>query len=408
MTQSVQPAQPAQPAIKPSSTWQAALLVAGTAIGGGMLALPVMTGLGGFLPSLLIYVLCWAFMYCTGLLFLEISQWVGTHSNLVSIAEKTLGMGGKIAAWLLYLFLFYCLTLAYVVGCGEMVGSILPGLPAWGGAWIFTLLVAPFVFLGSRVVVKFNLLLMAGLGLSFLAFVILGAPYVQVELLKHADWSGAMIALPICFTSFAYQGIIPTLIDYVHHDIPRARRAILIGTLIPLAAYILWQWLILGIIPPFGPYGLVAAMEQGHNAVQPLSHFLDNPVVRTLGQAFAFFALLTSFFGVTLGLVDFLADGLALHKTRQNKLLICTAIFLPVLLIATYNPHLFLVALDLAGGFGCAALLGLLPILMVLAGRYRQGRKADYKFKGGVIPLLMLLLFVLFELGLSLYLQSRV
>ncbi|MES2272690.1 MAG: aromatic amino acid transport family protein, partial [Chlamydiota bacterium] len=48
------------------------LLVAGTSIGAGMLALPVVTASGGFLPALFVYFLCWLFMTCTGLLLLEI------------------------------------------------------------------------------------------------------------------------------------------------------------------------------------------------------------------------------------------------------------------------------------------------------------------------------------------------
>lgn len=387
----------------PPSILRGALLVAGTTIGGGMLALPVMTGLGGFLPSLLIYFLCWAFMFATGLLFLEISQWSGENANLVTMAEVTLGWPGKIAAWMLYLFLFYCLTLAYVVGCGELIAGWLPFLPSTWGPWLFTLLVAPLVYAGAKVVGKWNLFLMAGLGLSFVGFVFLGIPYIDLNLLTYANWGGALVALPITFTSFAYQGIIPTLVEYMHHDIAKSRKAILIGTLIPLAAYILWQCLILGIVPPFGPNGLVEAMEKGQNAVQPLKEILNNPIVYSLSQSFAFFALITSFFGVTLGLVDFWVDGLSLEKNGKNKALICLAIFVPVLLIQSFNPHIFLKALELAGGVGCAALLGLMPILMVMAGRYRQKRRADYHLKGGAPLLLLMLLFVLFELFWTLY-----
>src|SRR3989344_6702092 len=47
------------------------LLIAGTAVGVGMLALPVATGPGGFIPSITIYLICWAFMLCTGLLLVE-------------------------------------------------------------------------------------------------------------------------------------------------------------------------------------------------------------------------------------------------------------------------------------------------------------------------------------------------
>lgn len=45
------------------------LLIAGTTIGGGVLALPVVTGIAGYVPSLLIYLICWMFMATTGLLF---------------------------------------------------------------------------------------------------------------------------------------------------------------------------------------------------------------------------------------------------------------------------------------------------------------------------------------------------
>jgi tyrosine-specific transport protein len=92
---------------KNESILSGTLLVAGTSIGGGMLALPVLTSLGGFAPSLVIYFFCWLFMASTGLLFLEISLWMPEEANIVSMAERTLGKVGKFFSWGLYLFLFY-------------------------------------------------------------------------------------------------------------------------------------------------------------------------------------------------------------------------------------------------------------------------------------------------------------
>lgn len=383
---------------KSGSLTKGALLVAGTSIGGGMLALPVLTSLGGFLPSLVIYFFCWLFMACTGLLFLEIALWMPSHANIVTMAKETLGVPGKIFAWVLYIFLFYCLTLAYIVGCGDLTSEVLGGIPPWQGAALFLLLFAPFVYVGAQVVGKLNLFLMAGLGISFLIFVVLGASFVKLELLKYRNWNLALLGLPIAFTSFAYQGIVPTLINYLHRDVHKIRLSIIIGSFIPLITYIIWQWLILGIVPTEGPNGLAAAMKEGENAVYPLKYFIDNPLVYSVGQYFAFFALVTSFFGVTLGLVDFLADGLQIKKTPLTKLFLCALVFIPPYLISLAYPHVFLVALDYAGGFGCALLLGLLPILMVWVGRYYHGLKSDYTFPGGKVALVALLLFVLFEL----------
>lgn len=376
------------------------LLVAGTTIGGGMLALPVLTSSGGFAPSLVIYLVCWLFMACTGLLFLEVCLWMGGESNIVSMAQRTLGAPGKWFAWIVYLFLFYCLTLAYVVGCGNLVVEASNGaLPDWSGSLLFVLIFAPFVFAGARVVGPLNIALMFGLAVSYFIFVYLGYPYVKMDNLREMNWSLSVFALPIAFTSFAYQGIIPTLVNYMHFDRHRIRQAILLGSFIPFVTYVIWEWLILGIVPAQGPGGLAEALSEGNNAVYPLKSFINNPSVYVVGQFFAFFALVTSFFGVTLGLLDFLADGLKIEKTPKGKLFLCFLVFVPPLIFAFLHPHVFLQALDFAGGFGCALLLGLLPVLMVWSGRYFMKLESEYKLPGGRPFLVVLVLFVLFEIG---------
>ncbi|WP_249274147.1 aromatic amino acid transport family protein [Parachlamydia sp. AcF125] len=384
------------------------LLIAGTSVGGGMLALPVLTSLGGFVPSLVIYLLCWLFMASTGLLFLEISLWMGKESNIVSMAEQTLGFPGKMVAWIVYLFLFYCLTVAYIVGCGDLVVNLFSNsLSEWMGSLLFVACFAPIVFNGAHLVSKVNSYLMLGLAIFFCAFVIIGAPFVNPQNLKEHSWTLALMGLPVSFTAFAYQGIIPTLTHYLSFDIKKIRLSILFGSAIPFIAYIIWQWLILGIVPTYGPGGLVEALEKGDTAVQPLKYFIDHSSVYLVGQCFAFFALVTSFFGVTLGLLDFLADGLKIEKTSGGKLALSLLIFIPPLLIAFTFPHIFLIALSYAGGFGCAILLGLLPIVMVWSGRYHLGLKGPYTLMGGKFLLSLLFLFVVFEIFVELALTFQ-
>ena len=376
------------------------LLVTGTTIGGGMLALPVLTSLGGFFPSLLIYFLCWIFMACTGLLFLELCLHYGEGANIVTLADKTLGPLGKITAWGLYLFLFYCLTIAYVVGCGNLLTEFSQqAIPENVGPISFVLLFAPFVFIGSKLIGNFNIFLMLGLGALFFAFIFFGHPYVNTKLLMRREWLLSLIALPIAFTSFAYQGIIPTLVSYMDFDARKIRTAILVGSFLPFIAYVIWQWLILGIVPVEGPHGLAEALAEGQNAVYPLKHTINNPFLYVVGEYFAFLALLTSFFGVTLGLFDFLADGLKIKKTPKGKLFLCLIVFVPPVIIGSLHPDIFLVALDYAGGYGCALLLGLMPILMVWSARYYLKIETAEQLPGGKLILVILLLFVLFELA---------
>ncbi len=378
------------------------LLVSGTCIGGGMLALPVLTSPGGFIPSLLIFFLTWLFMASTGLLFLEVSQWMKEDSNIVSMSEKTLGKGGKIAAWMVYLFFFFCLTLAYIVGCGNMFSHLL-SVPHWLGPLIFVVLFSPFVIAGAHVIDKINTLMMVGLGVTFLAFVYFGVAYIKTDLLLERNWWLSIFSLPIAFTSFGYQGIIPTLHRYFGFNVSKTRLAIIIGSFLPFLAYILWQALILGTVPAQGEGSLEEAFELGQNAIYPFKNFTHSPYVYTVGQFFAFFALITSFFGVTLGLMDFLADGLHIKKIGTRRLYLGMLVFVPPTIIAITYPHLFLVALEFAGGFGSSFLLGVLPILMVWKGRYYLGLKAERPLMGGKITLSILACYVVFEIAFELY-----
>lgn len=386
------------------TVFKGSLLVAGTAIGGGMLALPVLTSLGGFLPSLLIYLVCWMFMVCTGLLILEVYLWMDREVNLVSMAEKTLGKKGKWAAWALYIFMFYCLTLAYMVGCGQLLMQwVAPSFSAAFGPLLFLCLFGPITYAGAKWVSKVNVGFMLALGVLYVAIVAMGWSEVKKENLLERHWVASLRALPVAFTAFAFQGIVPTLTSYLNRDPYKVRKAILIGSFIPFVTYIIWQWLIMGIVPLHGRGGLLEALENGQTAVEPLKAAIQNPYVYVVGQCFAFLALLTSFLGVTLALVDFLADGLSVEKTAKGRAFLCSLIFIPVLAFSMLHPHVFLEALDYAGGYGTALLLGMLPILMVWAGRYRGNHSSLLPLPGGRGFLLALGLFVIFEVLLETY-----
>ena len=123
-----------------------ALLVTGTSIGAGMLALPVISSLGGFFPSIVVYFVSWAIMSATGLLFLEISIDMTKDANIISMADKYLGNAGKIFSWIVYLFLFYCLSIAYISGGAALIKSIVGDFLSINScSLLFTLIFGLFV-----------------------------------------------------------------------------------------------------------------------------------------------------------------------------------------------------------------------------------------------------------------------
>lgn len=373
----------------------AALLIAGTCIGVGMLALPVATAESGFFPSVPIYLIVWLFMISTSRLIVESCLWCPKDANLITISRTLLGEKGAIVCWVLYLFLFYCIMIAHTVAGGGSVSGFLGGtLPIWMSTLLYVLVFAPAIYLGTVWADRLNTVLMVGVVITFVLFVFQAIPQIQLPLLERAQFLGAWKALPVLFTAFGFQNLIPTLVNYTDRNDKLIMKAIWIGTSIPLVLYLFWQLLIHGIVPY---EALAQALTNGENAVVPLEKVLQNGVIAKIGSAFAFFAMTTSFVGVSIAFFDFWADGLKWKKKGIKKILIAGLVFGVPYLISCIDPTIFFVALTWAGGLGVALLLGIMPILFVWSGRYIQKRsKTHRELPGGKYALSALFLFCLF------------
>ena len=371
------------------------LLIAGTMIGVGMLALPVATGAGGFVPSMSIYLLCWLFMLCTGLLIVEISLSMPKDTSFISMADRVLGPVGKIIFWVAYLFLFITVMIAHVAGGGAIIQEItgLP-IPYWISTIGYVAIFAPVVYLGAHSVDRLNMVLISGVVISYIAFVSVSIGHVNPTLLTYANWGKAWLALPVLFTAFTYQVIIPTLMNYMERNAKKIRLAVILGSSIPLTIYLVWEFVILGIIPAEGPGGLIEAAHKGMSAVGPLKQFVDSPYVSHIGNYFAFFALTTSFIPLALSFYDFMADGLKWKKKGHTRALLCAGVFGGPLIVALVYPDIFLMALEYAGGISCALLFGLMPPIMAWVGRYiMHFPKENRQLPGGKPFLVFLMIF---------------
>ena len=386
-----------------SKTFLGALLIGGTAIGAAMLANPVATAGSGILPSYFIYLLCWMFSAATGCLFIELCSWLPKNSNLLTMAETFLGPVGKWLVFSLYIFLFYFLLIAYVSLGGRLVlEAICSHIPYVFGVLAFTLFFGGFVWGGAKISSRLNALLMVGLILSFLIFIFISVENATVNRANYWGWKYAFLGLPIIFTSFSYQGTVPTLYAYLDNNAAKAKTAVIFGTLLPLLSYLIWDFLIKGIVPAEGVHGLIEAKKMGLSAVDPLFYAVSNKNIYILGRYFSFFALTTSFIGVALGMVDFFADLFHVKACKLRRLYLCLLIFCPVVLVVLSNPSIFLTALSFAGGFGSALLLGVLPIALVWIGRSKGKfcKKKRYLFGGNAV-LFILLMAIIAELVVS-------
>ncbi|WP_368765405.1 tyrosine transporter TyrP [Klebsiella oxytoca] len=373
------------------------LIVAGTTIGAGMLAMPLASAGVGFGVTLALLITLWALMCYTALLLLEVYQHVPADMGLGSLAARYLGRYGQWATGFCMLFLLYALTAAYISGAGELLASSLNQwldwtLPPAAGVLIFTAIGGTVVCIGTSLVDLFNRFLFSA-KIIFLAIMLaLLLPHIhQINLLTLPLQQGlALSAIPVIFTSFGFHGSIPSIVSYLGGDIRKLRRVFIIGSFIPLVAYIFWQLATLGSIDSPAFTALLAQNAGLNGLLEAIREVVASSHVELAVHLFADLALATSFLGVALGLFDYLADLFQRQNSAGGRLQSGLITFLPPLAFALFYPRGFVMALGYAG-VALAVLALMLPSLLVMKSR-QQHPDAPWRVAGGTAALWLVLL----------------
>ncbi len=373
----------------------AMLLVSGCCIGAGMVGLPVLSAQAGFIPTTIAMIFIYGFTTFTGLLIMEAALWYDRPVNLMTIVESAFGKSGKIATMLLFLFLFYCLFVAYFDGGGQLFSEVLSAffnapIPKDVGILVFLGLTAAITYHGTKLVVQVNRVLLTVLVVSYLMLVFMAIPHVSAINLTHVNLEASLFTIPILMICFGYQNLVPSLVTYLKNDVKQIRFAIIAGNFIPFIIYLVWNAVILGMIPASqlpraSGANLVTQLLSSSGHLNSVNFFL---------KTFSLFAILTPILPITLSFVDFLKDGFIAsgQRGRESNLPYYGMVFLPPLVFTLLYPHLFLEALGFAGGFIDVLLFGMIPALVILHNRKKYHAKGRYQLLGGrATPILVIL-----------------
>lgn len=370
------------------------LIIAGTTVGAGMLALPLASAAMGFTTATLTLLCLWGLMLFSACLMIELHQHADINATLHQLAGRFLGRYGQGLVSVTMLMLFYALCAAYISGGSEQLHS---KWAEWQGTstdsktamtLLFTAIVALVILLGTAVVDKLNRVLF-GLKLVLLALVLSALlPNVHSDyLLSMPVEQGLVItAIPILFTSFGFHGSIPAVVKYLEGNTAALRKVMLFGSAIPFVVYVLWQGVSLGAVSQ------ASLIEQGQLSafVNTLAQQVDTPRLQQFVSSFADLALLTSFLGVSLGLFEFIQDSLRRRRSTALKLPALLLTFGPPCAFALYYPQGFISALGYAA-IALALLAVIFPVVMVYRVRYGDifptGQQAAYQVRGGKVSL---------------------
>ncbi|HEJ9486511.1 tyrosine transporter TyrP [Proteus sp. GOKU] len=363
-------------------------IVAGTTIGAGMLAMPLAAVGIGFSTMMLLLVGLWLLMSYTALLLVEVYQYNDPHTGLGSIAKRYLGVGGQVITGLALLLLMYALTTAYISGAGELLSATLSSwigheLSVTQGIIIFTVIGGAVVGIGTTSVDMINRLLFTAKVFFLIFMLIVMLPHVESVNLTSMPVAYGLIlsAIPVIFTSFGFHGSVPSIVSYMNGDIKKLRIIFIIGSAIPLVAYILWQIATLGAIPTNTFMGIMAQQSGLNGLLTAIRDVVATPRVNIAVNLFAALALATSFLGVALGLFDYLADLFKRSNRATGRAQSSLLTFVPPLVCALYFPN-FVQALAYAA-IALSILALLLPALLVWKVRQEQNGADKYKVKGG-------------------------
>jgi tyrosine-specific transport protein len=334
--------------------WGAILLVAGTCLGSGMVALPIVLSKLGLYLGIAAMVFMWAVMYGAALVTVELNLQTKRSLPLGQLGDHFSGPKAKLLGILSLKLLSYALLAAFLYGVSSIVHELLPHythttILLWCGGIAFTILSThmPVIDLLNRFL--FNILLV-GLG-GLILFLWIQLPGGQLPIMPStcAAWSWAGI-LPVIFTAFGFHGMIHALTDYCQNDARVLKRAFFWGSLIPAVIYILWTVGVLGTIhgadPAFYHTMATKGVEVG-DLVRELTELSHTPWLKTMIWAGMVLKFTLSIMGVGLSLREALKP-LKPFQNRSQTTLSALCVF-PPLLVAYLIPNAFIAVLGFAG-----------------------------------------------------------
>ncbi len=370
------------------------LIIAGTALGAGMLAIPMVLAQFGLLyGTLLMVLICFGTTYAA-LLLLEATIKAGGGLGLNSIARKTLGKQGQLITNGLLYALLICLLMAYILGAGDLLSKLLSNfgveITATTSQTVFTLLAGAVVASGTGVIDKLNRALFFVMLASLFATMAFLAPSMTQENLMQVtshDHVDLIKTSAILFTSFGFMVVIPTLVSYNHEATDKQlRNMVIIGSLIPLVCYLCWLFAVVGNLSEeqFRSFENVSDLMAAFEA--------QSPWVGNVLSTFTGLALLTSFFGVAMALFNQNKDMF----NQNTAVTYCISFILPLAgsLLAADK---FLQVLNYAGII-LVFLAVFVPLVMVHKQRFMKVADDRYRAEGGSAMMLFSLLFGCFLL----------
>ncbi|OAM24126.1 serine transporter [Eikenella corrodens] len=362
----------------------------GTAVGAGVLFLPINAGMSGFWPLVAMAVIVGPMTYFShrGLARFVLSS-AKPGSDITEVVEEHFGKTAGKLITLLYFFAIFPILLIYGNGITNTVDSFLVnqlGMASPPRALLSLILIASLIgvlLLGERFVLKVTEWLVYPLILILFVLSVYLIPEWNTSSLTTIPSASAFlstlwITIPVLVFSFNHSPAISSFVlsqqrEYQDGELTdqHASRT-LRSTSAALLVFVMM--FVFSCVLTLTPSELALAKEQNISILSFLANKFDNPYISYLGPLVAFLAITSSFFGHYMGAREGL-EGLFIKLKRDSgsdvainhkKLNLYSALFFLITLwvVAIINPSI-LGLIESLGGPIIAMILFIMPMYAI-------------------------------------------
>ncbi|ELZ8931245.1 HAAAP family serine/threonine permease [Cronobacter dublinensis] len=374
---------------KTDTMWMLGLY--GTAIGAGVLFLPINAGVGGLIPLIIMAILAFPMTFFA---HRSLTRFVLSGKNpgedITEVVEEHFGVGAGKVITLLYFFAIYPILLMYSVAITNTVDSFIThqlGLASPPRAILSLILI-----IGMMTIVRF------GEHMIVKAMSVLVFPFVAVLMLMACflipNWSGAALetlsfshastgngllmtlwlAIPVMVFSFNHSPIISAfaVAKREEYGVEAEKKCSRILAYAHIMMVVTVMFFVFSCVLSLTPENLAEAKAQNITILSYLANHFNVPVIAWVGPIIAIIAITKSFLGHYLGAREGF-NGMVIKSLRGrgktievNKLNRITALFMLITtwIVATLNPSI-LGMIETLGGPIIAMILFLMPMYAI-------------------------------------------
>ncbi|ABI70546.1 aromatic amino acid transport family protein [Shewanella frigidimarina] len=357
-------------------TWCLSLF--GTAVGAGVLFLPIKAGAGGFWP-LVILALIAAPM--TWFAHKSLARFVLSstkpESNITDTVEEHFGKTGANLISFAYFFAIFPIVLIYGVGITNTVDSFMvnqmgiASIPRWILSGGLILAMTGGVVFGRELMLKVTSILVYPLVFLLLALSIYLIPDWNTSMMEVSpEWSSMpsiiWLSIPLIVFSFNHSPIISQFTKeqrrkYGQNAVEKTD-AITGGAALMLMGFVMF--FVFSVVLSLSPEQLLLAKEQNISILSYLANEHESPMISLMGPIVAFTAITSSYFGHFLGAHEGLVGVIKCRTTASVNIIEKASLAFIVLstwVVAIVNPSI-LGMIEAVGAPMIAAILFLMPV----------------------------------------------